>query len=700
MNQKTTFLKKLFVLLFFLGISAQISAQRSVEKLNRGMVAIRLNTTQVYIGWRMLGTEPTDVSYNLYCNDVKLAGSPFTTSTNYTHDSTTNGTYYVRAIINGIEEPTSETATVWANQYLDIAMQIPAGGTTPDNVIYTYNVNDCSVGDVDGDGQYEIFVKWDPSNAKDNSQSGYTGNVYIDCYRLDGTRLWRIDLGKNIRAGAHYTQFMVYDLDSDGKAEIACKTADGTVDGTGLVIGSFTADYRNTSGYVLSGPEFLTVFNGQTGKAMASTNYLPARGTVSSWGDNYGNRVDRYVAAVAYLDGSKPSLVMGRGYYTRLVRVAWDWRNNTLSQRWIFDSNTAGNSAYAGQGNHQMTVGDVDGDGKDEVFNGSSGINDDGTKLYANGLGHGDALHMSDMDPDRPGQEVWQCHEGPSQYGIYGMAFKDAKTGQPLWGVSGEAADVGRCNAADIDPRYKGYECWGARGNLYDCKGNQIGTSKPSMNFSIWWDADLNRELLDGNHIDKWNYLAGNSSRLLTATGYSSNNTTKATPCLSADLFGDWREEVIFRKDDNSSIRIYTTNISTTNKLYTLMNDTQYRVAIAWQNSAYNQPPHPSFYLGVDMAAQTKPNIVTTNVSLSTNAFSNEEPSANAVIYPNPASQTFTIAAEGKFTYTIHNALGQALGAGKGENQIEVGQISTASGVFIITVKSEKGPSTIKLIKE
>ena len=728
MNKKTTpnSFKKLSILLLFLfGISGQMHAQRTVEKLNRGLVAMRLNTNQVYVGWRMLGTEPTDVSYNLYCDGLKVAESPFTTSTNFTHNITTNGAYTVRAIINGIEEPDSETATVWANPYLDIAMQVPPGGTNVSGS-YTYGVNDCSVGDVDGDGQYELFVKWDPSNSKDNSQPGFTGNVYIDCYRLDGTRLWRIDLGKNIRAGAHYTQFMVYDLDSDGKAEIACRTADGTIDGTGIVIGDKDADYRSTTGSttstssygaVISGPEFLTIFNGLTGKAMATTDYLPARGLVNNttWGDSYGGRSERFVAAVAYLDGEKPSLVMGRGYYTRLVRVAWDWRNNTLSQRWIFDSNISGNSAYAGMGNHQMTVGDVDEDGKDEVFNGSSGINDDGTKLYANTLGHGDALHMSDMDPDRPGQEIWQCLEEPAKYKTNGLVFLDAKTGSPLWGIDGAGGDIGRCNAADIDPRYKGYECFGTTGGvnyLMDCKGNLISNKKPSQNFSIWWDGDLNRELLDGKKtgvdpnfyyvpvIDKWNYANGNTTNLLTATGYLTNNTTKATPSLSADLFGDWREELIVRKDDNTSIRIYTTNIPTTNKLYTLMHDTQYRVAIAWQNSGYNQPPHPSYYLGVDMAAQVQPNIVTTNVNLATNSFSKEQPSANALLYPNPTSQTFTIQAEGKFTYTIHNVLGLEVGSGKGENQLEVGAISTASGVFIITVTSEKGTSTIKLIKE
>ncbi|PRA01682.1 MULTISPECIES: rhamnogalacturonan lyase [unclassified Paenibacillus] len=578
---------------------------RQMEYLDRGVVAVKTGTG-VFVSWRLLGTEGSNVSFNVYRDGTKVNASPITNSTNLQDASgTSSSKYTVRAVVSGTEQAASAAASVWGNNYLSVPLSVPAGGTTPDGVAYTYSANDASAGDLDGDGEYELIVKWDPSNSKDNSQSGYTGEVFIDAYKLNGTRLWRISLGKNIRAGAHYTQFMVYDLDGDGKAEVAMKTADGTKDGTGVVIGDASKDYRNSSGYVLSGPEFLTVFNGQTGKALSTVNYEPARGNVSSWGDNYGNRVDRFLAAIAYLDGERPSLVMARGYYTRSVLVAYNWRNGQLTKQWTFDSNTSGNSGYAGQGNHNLSVADVDGDGKDEIVYGAMAVDDNGKGLYTTGLHHGDAMHLSDLDPDRPGLEVFQVHETPSNAGV---EFRDAGTGQLIWGVK-TTKDIGRGMAADIDPRYKGAEVW-ADGSLYTAKGQKLGTTLPSStNFGIWWDGDLLRELLDSNRIDKWNYTNSTTMNLLTASGVSSNNGTKSTPNLQADLFGDWREEVVWRTNDSSALRIYTTTAVTDKRIYTLMHDPVYRLGVAWQNVAYNQPPHTGFYLGEGMSTPPVPNI-------------------------------------------------------------------------------------------
>ncbi|MEK3773341.1 rhamnogalacturonan lyase [Paenibacillus sp. FSL K6-4396] len=576
-----------------------------MEYLDRGVVAVKTGTG-VFVSWRLLGTEGSNVSFNVYRDGTKVNASPITNSTNLQDASgTSSSKYTVRAVVSGTEQAASAAASVWGNNYLSVPLSVPAGGTTPDGVAYTYSANDASAGDLDGDGEYELIVKWDPSNSKDNSQSGYTGEVFIDAYKLNGTHLWRISLGKNIRAGAHYTQFMVYDLDGDGKAEVAMKTADGTKDGTGVVIGDASKDYRNSSGYVLSGPEFLTVFNGQTGKALSTVNYESARGNVSSWGDNYGNRVDRFLAAIAYLDGERPSLVMARGYYTRSVLVAYNWRNGQLTKQWTFDSNTSGNSGYAGQGNHNLSVADVDGDGKDEIVYGAMAVDDNGKGLYTTGLHHGDAMHLSDLDPDRPGLEVFQVHETPSNAGV---EFRDAGTGQLIWGVK-TTKDIGRGMAADIDPRYKGAEVW-ADGSLYTAKGQKLGTTLPSStNFGIWWDGDLLRELLDSNRIDKWNYTNSTTMNLLTASGVSSNNGTKSTPNLQADLFGDWREEVVWRTNDSSALRIYTTTAVTDKRIYTLMHDPVYRLGVAWQNVAYNQPPHTGFYLGEGMSTPPVPNI-------------------------------------------------------------------------------------------
>jgi rhamnogalacturonan endolyase len=600
------------IVLFAFGLlsTRNTHAARYMEKLDRGVVAVYLGGSQVYVGWRMFGTEPISIGYNVYRGATKLNASPITGSTNYVDNGGSLGsTYRVAAVIGGNEKELSDPVGVWNNSYPDIPLQRPTGGTTPTGEAYSYSPGDCSVGDLTGDGTYEIVVKWDPSNQKDNAQSGYTGNVYLDAYKLDGTFLWRIDLGRNIRAGAHYTQFMVYDLDSDGIAEVACKTAPGTIDGTGNFVlmpgDNPNADYRNSSGYILSGPEYLTVFNGRTGAAMATTHYVPPRGTVSQWGDNYGNRVDRFLAAVAYLDGERPSLVMCRGYYTRTALAAWDWRNGELTQRWVFDTGHSGGpwSAYKGQGNHNLSVGDVDRDGRDEIAYGGCTIDDDGRGLYTTGLGHGDAMHLADMDPSREGLEIWRCIEWGG--GQYGAEYRDAGTGEVLFRVTA-GDDTGRACAGDIRADYPGYEMWASTGvHLYSSTGADLGSHSLPINFMVWWDGDLLREFLNGTTISK--YGSGN---LLSASGCYSNNGSKSTPCLSADILGDWREEVIWRTSDNRHLRIYTTTHVTPHRLYTLMHDPQYRLGIAWQNVGYNQPPHPGFFLGHGMAAPPVPDII------------------------------------------------------------------------------------------
>lgn len=577
---------------------------RQMENLDRGVVAVKVGNG-VFISWRISGTEAAGVSYNLYRGSSRIA--TVTGAGNYLDTSGTSGsTYSVSAVVNGTEQGKSPPVNVWGSNYLQVTLQIPAGGTTPDGVSYTYSANDCSVGDLDGDGQYEIILKWDPSNSKDNSQSGYTGNVFLDAYKLNGTRLWRIDLGKNIRAGAHYTQFMVYDLDGDGKAEIACKTADGTRDGTGAVIGSSAADYRNSSGYILSGPEFLTIFQGSTGKALYTTDYEPARGNVSDWGDSYGNRVDRFLACVAYLDGVRPSLVMCRGYYTRTVLVAYDWNGSRLNKRWTFDSNSSGNSGYAGQGNHNLSVADVDNDGMDEIIYGACTIDNTGKGLYTTGLRHGDAMHVGDLNPSRSGLEIWSCFEDSAGNGGVGAAMRDARTGSILFQFN-STRDVGRACSADLTASYAGEEVWASGSPLYSSTGQNIGSAPSSTNFAIWWDGDELRELLDGTTITKYG-----GGTLLSASGCASNNGTKATPCLQADILGDWREEAIWRTSDNRYLRIYTTTNITSRRIYTLMHDPVYRLGIAWQNVAYNQPPHTSFFLGNGMSAPPAPAIYLT----------------------------------------------------------------------------------------
>lgn len=602
---------------------------QQAEKLDRGVVAVKTDAG-VYVSWRSLAEDPAGQTYDVYRDGVKINAEAVTRSTNFVDAAGTADSKYVIKAVDangGVVEESKETA-VWADGYKRIHLDRPAGGTAPDGETYTYSPNDCSVGDVDGDGEYEIIVKWDPSNSHDNSESGYTGNVYLDAYEMDGTKLWRIDLGRNIRAGAHYTQFMVYDLDGDGKAEVACKTAPGTIDGQGKAVlmgdDKVTDDFRGTSGktkgVVLSGSEYLTVFNGQTGAEITTVSYVPLRSvrTTSQWGDSYGNRSERYLACIAYLDGQKPSLVMCRGYYTAAYICAWDFDGKNLTQRWLHSSEASGEGLY-GEGAHALTVGDVDGDGCDEIVYGAACLDHDGTVLYRTGAGHGDALHLGDFDPDHEGLEIWMVHEEKKSPYKWDAEFRDAKTGEIIWGIPQSGNDIGRGLIADISPKWRGAEAWpgnyfgdGSKENAtFDCKGNLLVKKRPSTNFRIYWDGDLYEELFDGKYdsdkatsapiIEKRNETLSSSSTLMSFNKYDnaqSCNTTKGTPNLQADILGDWREEIILWDGNTSSdLLLFTTTEETNYKVPCLMQDHNYRMAIAWQNVAYNQPPHLGYYL-------------------------------------------------------------------------------------------------------
>ncbi len=587
-------------------------ARRQMESLGRGVVAIHQGGGVVYVGWRLLGTDPDDIAFNLYRSlgedePVKLNAEPIMDTTNFEDrnvDLSRGVSYVVRPVLDGVEQPASAPWSLPpdapARPYLSVPLQTPEG----------YQPNDVSVGDLTGNGEYELVVHM-AGRGRDNSQAGDTDPPILQAYTLDGTRLWTIRLGKNIREGAHYTQFIVYDLDGDGRAEVACKTADGTVDGQGKVVGDPEADWRNDRGTILAGPEYLSLFDGRTGAALATTDYIPPRGRVADWGDDYGNRVDRFLACVAYLDGQRPSLVMCRGYYTRTVLAAWNWRDGRLTHLWTFDSHdeTPGNRRYAGQGNHSVSVADVDADGHDEIIYGGMVVDHDGQGLYSTGLGHGDAQHTSDLDPNRPGLETFSIHEHPRHE--HGIDLRDARTGEILW--SHPSPDVGRGLAIDIDPRHPGAECWASgRGlnALYDIQGEPISETKPrSCNMAVWWDADPLRELLDGTTIAKWDWEQHRTVRLLDAArfGCASINGSKANPNLSADILGDWREEVIWRTRDNQELRIFTTTIPATNRIVTLMHDPVYRLGVASENVGYNQPPHTGFHLGQGMSPRPAP---------------------------------------------------------------------------------------------
>ncbi len=625
------FLRKLFIATTLLtAIGQTVMAQNPQQEfLDRGAVAVKTDGG-VFLSWRSLESDDKDLKFDIYRDGVKITDEPLLFQTNFIDPAGTESSVYrLQATLNDAVKETTDVAAVWPELFHRIHIDRPEGGISPAGGVtaddpngktaltepyhYTYTPGSCSVGDVDGDGIYEIFLRWDPTNFADNAHRRYTGNVYIDCYRLTGEKLWRIDLGQNIRAGNHYTQFMVYDFDGDGKAEMAVKTAPGTIDGQGnpVLMGNdkVTDDYRNNVGLILSGSEYLTVFDGLTGANLATESYQPLRSVISSskWGDSYGNRSERYLACVAYLDGIKPSIVMCRGYYTAAYIAAWDFDGHNLKLKWLHKSEEKGKGLY-GEGAHSITVGDVDGDGCDEIVYGSACLDHDGQNIvYRTGFGHGDALHLGDLDPDRPGLEVFMVHEKTDTK--YDTEFRDARTGEVIWGLLQTGNDIGRGLAADITDSHRGYEMWpqadytdGTKANkIFDVAGNCVSTNRPSVNFRVYWDGDLLDEILDGTSITKMNSDLTSIKSVMDFSSYSNAKSvaqTKSTPCIQADLFGDWREELVYYDGSTmSDLLVFTTTIPTEYKVPCLMQDHIYRMAVAWQNVAYNQPPHLGYYL-------------------------------------------------------------------------------------------------------
>lgn len=622
------------------------ASDRPMESLNRGLVVQALNGGN-YLSWRLMvdedevyGTSESNVPFNIYKNGQFLATETY--STNYIDpNGTSSDTYQVAPIVNGVEGEKSDSVAPFASgsNYFDIPVDKPKstltttttittdedGNELPENQWYTekkvneYTIGDTSCGDLDGDGEYELVVKWDCA-PRDNSQAGLTGNVYLDAYKLNGKKLWRIDLGKNIRAGAHYTQFLVYDFDMDGKAEVACKTAPGSIDGVGKYVSETssvdeirnandnTVSYVNQNGYILDGNEYFTAFDGETGKTIDTIYYPIPRLDYESWGDTNGNRCDRYVASVAWLDGQRPYAVYWRGYYMgrngrqRHGTCGISLENGVLNPKYKFDTYsedtdayTPGNEKYVGEGNHNMTVADVDDDGNDEFISATLcyEVNDEDKLMpkWYGGRQHGDALHIGNYDPTNNNFEYFSVHE----HGDFGMTLMDAKTGEEAFHVS-DSNDTGRGLMANIG--MGGYYQMSSNAGTYVAYGNNVFkkvNASMGQNFRIFWDGDLYDEELDGLTITSWN--GAGRSTIFKADGCTSINSTKANPALQADIFGDWREEVIYPLTTNDALRVYTTNIPSEYKIKSLMFDSVYRSGVASEQSAYNQPPHVSMYM-------------------------------------------------------------------------------------------------------
>lgn len=623
----------LFALLLILVISTSSYAQRQMENLNRGLVAVK-TSAGVLVQWRILGPEYKDnATYNLY-RGSQLIKSDLTVS-NYLDTQNNGEKYTVRAVINGTEQGLSKEVAPFDQVFFKFPVRAINGAFDK------YEINDASVGDLDGDGEYEIVIKRLSIDATVTATTYH----YLEAYKMDGTFMWAINLGPNM-INAVEVNFLVYDLDGDGKAEVATRTSDDFTDGAGNKIGDRDNDgktnYRstaalNTTYYRIHGPDYISIFEGTTGKEIAWDKYI-ARDPMVQWGSagmndgQLSHRAEKCMWSVAYLDGKNPSFIITRGIYHRIKIEAWDFKNGSLSKRWAYDSDPNGiPTNYSGSGYHNMIVGDIDGDGRDEIIYGSMAVDENGKGIYSTGFGHGDSQHLADIDPDKEGLEHYGCLEGANGSSVPGVLLRNAATGQKQWSLT-SSGDIGRCLTADIDENHKGYEFWSSEGSgIYNSKGTKISDSQPTAagggstyNFGIWWDGDVMRELLDRTVITKWNASKQGTDRVATLyniTDVADNNGTKSNPCLTADILGDWREEIIYKSSKNDSIVVFVTPYSTTQRMYTLMHDPNYRTAISWQQNSYNQPPNLSFYFGVGMDTPPAPNmtmIIPTSVALGT----------------------------------------------------------------------------------
>ena len=601
---KKIFLMTVVALLTFVSVSAQ----RMTDQLDRGLIAVK-TAAGVYCSWRIFGEEYYDVNYNIYRDGTKLNAEPLAVSNFVDTGGSAGSSYTVSAVVRGQEQAQSKSVGVWEQSYLEI---------TPDHgsLTSTYVPNDACCADVDGDGELEILLKFDNSSWARSSyqREGYNGEYFIiEVYKLNGKKLWWVDLGPNMADFQNNEQNIVaYDWDGDGKAEAVMRASDGTTihmaDGTEYVIGDKSKNYlaASSSGqwFIFQGDEYLVYMNGETGQPYQVMEYPLKRlepgetDLAAAWGDGYGHRSSKHFFGAPYLDGRKPSIFLARGIYTRHKMIALDVNPATheLTERWRWNCNNA-SSPWYGNGYHNFAVADVDWDGRDEICFGSMVIDDNGLGLSTTGLGHGDAQHHGDFNPYIHGHEIFACNEDlPSNN------YRDATTSKIYYRKAG-GSDDGRCMAGNFTNDFPGAMGFSSRDEAISCVTNGYvdGLSKAGLadNMRIYWDGDLLEECF--NYTDGKNTAGGiykyGKGLIYKLQGSMTNNDTKGTPCYQGDLFGDWREEVMMRTHDNT-IRIYTTTDVTPWRNYTLWHDMQYRQAMVWQMCGYNQPPHVSYFLG------------------------------------------------------------------------------------------------------